>query len=135
MESVPSADRAMRERTSPFRSGADIVAALRRVRDCFDPTSCSVLLVPPRRPDPTIEPFRPGFLAALEERAELARLMREIEPRSRTLLLLWFVESRPVTAITRILGISRIHCYRLKSKALERMLAICRQDEREEAAS
>lgn len=119
-----------------FLTAGDIIAALRRSRDFYDPRTGSVLLLARVAPDPTVEPFRPGFIATIEERARVTRLMEEIDPRSRKLLVLWFMESRPVTAIARILGISRIHCYRLKDKALERMLDVCRRErEAEEAAS
>lgn len=72
--------------------------------------------------DPHAEPFGRGFLTGLDERSELARLLDALDPRERRLLVLWFVEGYPVSAIARALGISRVHCYRLKDRALRQML-------------
>lgn len=65
--------------------------------------------------------FHPGLVAGLEERAELAARLRRIGPRERLLLFLWYAEEQPVTAIAQRLGVSRVHCYRLRDRALREM--------------
>lgn len=71
--------------------------------------------------DPHGEPFRKGFISNFEERAELARRLSDLDERERRLLVLWHVEGHPVARIGRMLGISRVHCYRLQKIALEAM--------------
>ncbi len=72
--------------------------------------------------DPEEEPFGPGFLTRFEERTEVDRLLQDLDPRDRQLLTLWYVEGHPVTTIARRLGISRVHCYRLRDRALRQMV-------------
>ncbi|HEY8201643.1 MAG TPA: hypothetical protein VII47_09840, partial [Actinomycetota bacterium] len=43
-------------------------------------------------------------------------------PRERLLLVLWYVSDMPPTVIARQLNVSRVHCYRLRDKALR---ALC----------
>jgi DNA-directed RNA polymerase specialized sigma24 family protein len=97
------------------------VNALRRVPIGYGPRTGSVLSREGVH-DPDEDPFARGFLAGLEERTEIGRLMKLLDPRSRRLLGMWLVEGRPVTAIAKALGISRVHCYRLRDRALRRML-------------
>jgi DNA-directed RNA polymerase specialized sigma24 family protein len=98
-----------------------MVSALQRVAASYGPRTGSVLSRGAAH-DPDADPFARGFIVGLDERTEIGRLMRLLEPRSRQLLLMWFVECRPVTAIADALGISRVHCYRLRDRALRRML-------------
>lgn len=105
-----------------FRTTSDIVEALRRAKEPYDPQTTSLLLVRRTSHDPLSDPFRAGFLQWIEERHELSRLVGSLDERSKQLLLQWFVEDRPVAHIARELGISRVHCYRLKEKALNAML-------------
>jgi DNA-directed RNA polymerase specialized sigma24 family protein len=104
-----------------FRNPHQIAAALRRVSIGYGPQTGSVLSREGLH-DPDADPFARGFIAGLDERAEIGRLMRTLEPRSRRLLAMWFVEGRPVTAIADALGISRVHCYRLRDRAFRHML-------------
>jgi len=53
--------------------------------------------------------------------ALLARF-RLLEPRERELLFLWYGEDWPVTRIAAHLGISRVHCYRVRDRALHRLI-------------
>ena len=70
----------------------------------------------PRGDDP--DPFLPGFLSDLDERVELTRRLKRLPDRERLLLFLWYIEGAPVTSISRTLGLSRAHCYRLRNQAL-----------------
>ena len=105
-----------------FSTPSDIVRALRRYRDCYDPRTTSLMQFGGPS-DPHSDPFRKGFIANLEERAELARRLEGLAERERKLLVLWHVEGHPVARIGRMLGISRVHCYRLQKLALEQMTA------------
>ena len=104
-----------------FGTPHQLTAALARIGDGYGPKSRSVL-ARDRAWDPDAEPFGRGFLTGLEERTEIRRLLGALDVRDRRLLILWYVEGRPVTAIARALGISRVHCYRLRDRALHRMV-------------
>lgn len=110
-----------------FKHPKEIVRALQRYRDCYDPRTTS-LMVFGGSSDPHADPFRAGFITNFEERAVLLERLAELEDRSRRLLVLWHVAGHPVAHIARMLQISRVHCYRLADAALESMC-----DEREPA--
>ena len=102
-----------------FETPLAVAVALRRYGDSFDPRTGSVIAPSRSGHDHTGDPFRAGFLRGVEERAELARRMAaRLKPRERLLLLLWYVSDMQVTAIARHLQVSRVHCYRLRDKAL-----------------
>jgi DNA-directed RNA polymerase specialized sigma24 family protein len=105
-----------------FTTEEQVIEALSVLPAQYDPRTSSLLRVRKGQGDPNATLFRPGFLAGFEERAELMRRLRLLDARSRTLLLLWFVEGHPVAHIAAWLGISRVHCYRLKKAALRAML-------------
>ena len=52
-----------------------------------------------------------------------------LEPRERELLFLWYGEDWPVTRIAAHLGISRVHCYRMRDRALQRLIDARRAEE------
>jgi hypothetical protein len=97
-----------------------VIRALQHLRDFSDPRTGSILHVASTG-ERRREAFHPGLVAGLEERAALARALKQIAPRERLLLFMWYVEERPVTEIAAQLGISRVHCYRLRNGALARM--------------
>lgn len=105
-----------------FRQPGDVIRALTRFRDCYDPATASLMLVGSSPSDPHREPFRSGFISHFDERALLVRRLARLEERARRLLILWHVEAHPVTHIAKRLGVSRVHCYRLRSRALLDML-------------
>lgn len=108
------------------------MTALERIEESGGPRSSWLISVNGTERDPDADPFRPGFLSALEMRTEILALLRRLDERSRRLLLLWFVYGRPVLEIATELRVSRVHCYRLRNQALDEMLRAC--DERREAA-
>jgi len=105
-----------------FETRQHLMSALEAMQEISAPNSHSLITVGGSRRGSLGDPFRPGFLAALEVRTELVRLLRLLDERSRRLLLLWFVQGRPVVEIANELGISRVHCYRLRNKALAELL-------------
>jgi DNA-directed RNA polymerase specialized sigma24 family protein len=100
---------------------SQVITALLRYQDVFDPRTSSILTVSTGARGFGSEPFCSGFISGLEERAELRRRLRSLDPRQRAVLYLWYVESYPVMKIARKLGISRVHCYRVRKRALEEM--------------
>lgn len=119
-----------------FRTVADIVSALRRARDFYDPRSGSLLHISGHGSrDVDAEPFRSGFIGTIEELTELIELLRLLDERGRRLLLMWFVEARPVAHIARALHMSRVHAYRTKNKAFDMMLATAKRRARVRAGT
>jgi hypothetical protein len=103
--------------TTLLSDPSDVIRALTRFGDVFDPRTGSILFLGGTRGFRT-EPFHPGFLAGVEERAELARRLHRLGQRERLLLFLWYVEGDSASEIAERLGISRVHCYRLRNRAL-----------------
>jgi DNA-directed RNA polymerase specialized sigma24 family protein len=102
---------------------SQVITALLRYQDVFDPSTSSVLTVSasPKARGFGGEPFRGGLISRFEERVELVRRLRRLDPRKRAVLYLWYVESYPVAKIASELGISRVHCYRVRKRALNEM--------------
>lgn len=101
----------------------EVIAALKRYREAFDPKTTSIIMCRKDGFDPLVEPFRAGFLSRIEEREELQRRMRmALTERERTLLWLWYIVDAPVGRIAREVDISRRHCYRLRDKALSSLV-------------
>lgn len=110
-----------------YETAAEVIYALKRYRDVFQPISCSIIGAS-RQPgyDPTRDPFRAGFLSGIELRCELVhRMLERLNERERLLLLLWYVYDQPAARIANRLEISRVHCYRLRDHALD---ALCDDD-------
>jgi Homeodomain-like domain-containing protein len=59
-----------------------------------------------------------GFLERVEVYAQLGGRLKVLSTRDRLLLFLWYAEEWPVTRIAERLGISRMHCYRIRDRAL-----------------
>jgi sigma-70-like protein len=106
----------------PFETTSEIISALRRARDFYDPVTTSLMIIRKNNGSRHDEPFRRGFLTTFEERAYLIGLFRVLEDREQTLLLLWFLGGVPVAQIARRLRMSRVHCYRIKERALHKLL-------------
>ena len=104
-----------------FVKASDVVRALERVRDSYVPRSTSFMSAA-RGSDPYADPFRPGFISTFEERHEVLRRLRDLDQRAQHLLLLWYVAGKPVTDIARALRVSRVHCYRIRARAIAAML-------------
>lgn len=104
-----------------FDARSEVIRALVRYADVFDPNTCSVILVGRAAKSFGRDPFRGGFIARIEERAELVRRLRRLHPRKRTVLCLWYMTSRTAVEIAKHVGVSRMHCYRLRNQALAEM--------------
>lgn len=104
-----------------------VIRALTSFGDRLDTRSGSIMFLVGSRSTPR-DPFHFAFLGRVEDRGELIRRLQLIEPRERLLLFLWYVAGWPVASIAERLGISRVHCYRLRASALRRMTADVRGD-------
>jgi DNA-directed RNA polymerase specialized sigma24 family protein len=114
-----------------FETPLAVAVALRRYGEVFDPRTGSIIGVSRGGRDPSGDPFRAGFLGAVEERTELVRrMLARLQPRERLLLVLWYVSDMQPTLIARQLQVSRVHCYRLRDKALR---ALCDVERAENA--
>ncbi len=100
---------------------ASVIRALEGYHGAFAPRSGSLMLVSPTGRRAVTDGYGYAFLRHVEEHEELVRRLRLLEPRERLLLLLWYAEGWAVTDIAARLQISRVHCYRLRDRALDRL--------------
>ncbi len=119
------ADGPLRRRSNLLTDQAQVVRALSSFTEGVRPASSSILSIGNRRRSADLLGF--GALARVEEHAELTRRLKRLASRERLLLLLWYAEGWPAVAIAEHLGISRIHCYRLRNRAIE---ALTRSEDR-----
>jgi DNA-directed RNA polymerase specialized sigma24 family protein len=109
------------ENRGRLNTHVEVVTALARYHDQTRNSSPSLLRIDRDRTR-VAGPFGFGFVSRVEEHAELVNKLRRLTPRERLLLLLWYTEQWPVTKIAERLGISRVHCYRVRDRALRAML-------------
>jgi hypothetical protein len=105
-----------------FETPEEIAHALCVAPSCYHPRTPVLLRIRPHGRHVGREPFGAGFLATIEVRTELRRLLGLLDEPARTVLLMWFVADQSATSIARRLGISRVHCYRIRDKALREMM-------------
>lgn len=77
-------------------------------------------------------PFHPSLLDGVEERAELGRRMRWLEPEERAVLVGWYVEALSASALARRLGRSVRHVYRLRRNAIDYLVSMAAASEFED---
>lgn len=100
-------------------SPEEVVQALLRYTDWWQPFTTSILQVGPRKGGYAGDGIRPGLLDTLDERTELQRRMQRIGERDRRLLFLWYVKQLEVREIARALRISRRQCFRVRARAIQ----------------
>jgi DNA-directed RNA polymerase specialized sigma subunit len=104
-------------------SSRDVVRCLITYSDWWQPATTSILQVgAARRAADRTDGMRAGVLETLDERTELRRRVDRLEDRERRLLFLWYVTELPVGEIARAVGLSRRHCFRVRSKALHKIV-------------
>ncbi len=103
--------------------------ALWHYADAYQPRSSSITSIPSGRITGERLPFRAAFLDRLEERAELRNRLALLDPEERTVVLRWYVEGARPELIARGLGRSVRHVYRVRSRAVERLADLGRDDE------
>lgn len=67
--------------------------------------------------------FAPSRLDGMELRSVLARRFKALGPRERLILFRWYVEGASPAQIALEVGVSRVHCYRLRNRALDQLLS------------
>jgi len=107
-----------------FRSTDDVTRALRSLGRSTGTRSTSVLQQPSSSYGVDSDPFHGGFLDTLEARTEVLSRFARLDERERAVLTLWYVQDLAVPSICDALGMSRATCYRIRDRALERMLGI-----------
>lgn len=95
-----------------------VVTALKTFRDYYGPKTSSVLSPGSGVTDVDADPFRRGFLQALEARTELLKRLASLDERERAVVTLWYVADLPVREICERLSLSRSHAYRIRDRAL-----------------
>lgn len=109
--------------TLVLASPRDVVRCLITYSDWWQPATSSILQVgAAKRVGDQTDGMRAGLLETLDERSELRRRVERLEERERTLLFLWYVTELPVEQIARAVGVSRRHCFRVRSKAIHRIV-------------
>lgn len=68
------------------------------------------------------EPFRYGFLEGMEIRNELLRRLNNLKSKEKDILLLFYTFGKPMEYIGEKLNLSCRQCYRIKKKALEKII-------------
>ncbi len=63
-----------------------------------------------------------GFLDSIEKKRELVKRLKKLEEREKTVLLLFYSLGKSIGCIGQELHLSCRHCYRIKNKALEKIV-------------
>lgn len=98
-----------------------VVTALKNFRDYYAPRSSSIMAPGLGTPDIDADPFRRGFLDALQIKAELSKRLASLDERERAVVMLWYVADLPVREVCERLSLSRSHAYRIRDRALKLM--------------
>lgn len=113
-----------------LHSPREVVRCLLTYTDWWQPATTSILPVgAARRQIAFADGLRPGLLDRLDERTELCRRMEHLEDRDRRLLYLWYVKQAPVDRIAREIGVSRRHFFRRRSRAIQTIIDVGRDDD------
>lgn len=107
-----------------FRSIDDVTRALRTLGRTTGTRSTSILQHSGSSYGVDHDPFHGGYLDSLEARTEVLSRFARLDERERAILTLWYVQDLAVPSICDALGMSRATCYRVRDRALERMLGV-----------
>ena len=88
------------------------------------PTTSILQVGAARRSKDFPDGFRAGLLETLDERAELRRRFWQLDERDRQILFLWYVQQLSINEISRIVGVSRRHFFRRRSKAIDAIVEL-----------
>jgi DNA-directed RNA polymerase specialized sigma subunit len=108
-----------------FDSQAEVVRALVTYTDWWQPSTTSVIQVAAARRDSEFKDgLRPGLLENMDRRTELCRRMEHLKDRERVVLYLWYLKQLEAAEIARSVGVSRRHCFRIRSDAIRRIIDV-----------
>ena len=104
--------------------------ALWRYADAYQPRVAGDFTTIPRgRSSGDQLPFRNAFLDRLDERSELRARLHWLDREEQIVVLRWYVEGAKPEVIARHLGRSVRHVYRVRARAVERLVDLGRDDE------
>jgi DNA-directed RNA polymerase specialized sigma24 family protein len=109
-------------------SERDVVRCLVTYTDWWQLVSASVLQLGGRGRRHAADGLRPGLVETIEERTELCRRMALITPRERHVLFLWYVGQLAAGEVAGAVGISRRQCFRVRARALRRLVELGRPE-------
>ena len=103
--------------------------ALHCFSDPYQPRTSSVTTVPQGRAGADRFPFGPALLDRLDERSELRARVALLDDEARIVLARWYLEGARPEVIARDLRRSTRHVYRVRTRAVEAIVAMGRVDE------
>jgi hypothetical protein len=102
-----------------------VIRCLITYTDWYQPSTTSILLVGnARRGSGISDGFRPGLLDTLDERTELCRRAVHLTQLERAVLFLWYVKQLSASEISRDIGVSRRHAFRLRARAVRKLVEL-----------
>jgi hypothetical protein len=107
-----------------LRTADQVVWALLTYTDWWQPATSSVIQVGALRRSGSgyVDGLPAGLVSTIDVREELCQRMSLLEDRDRTLLFLWYVRQLAVADIAKAIGVSRRHCFRLRSVAIRKLV-------------
>lgn len=99
-----------------------VIRVLRSLGRSTEPRSNSILARGGTGYSVDRDPFFGGFIDSLESRTELLNRFSVLDERERAVLSLWYVQDLAVPSICETLGMSRATAYRIRDRALERLV-------------
>ena len=103
--------------------------ALRCYADPYQPHTSSITTIPQTKAGGDRFPFHESLLDNLEERAELRARMAWLDHEAKVVIARWYLEGARPEVIARELRRSVRHVYRVRSRAVESLAAMGREDE------
>jgi len=107
--------------------------ALQCFTDPYQPRTGSITTVPQGRAGADRFPFGPALLDRLDERTELRARIAYLDHEARVVLARWYLEGARPETIARDLRRSTRHIYRVRTRAVEAIVAMGRADEFDDA--
>lgn len=103
--------------------------ALHAFADPYQPRTGSITTIPSGRPGGDRFPFQGALLDRLEERAELKARVAWLDREAQLVIARWYLQGERPEAIARELRCSVRQVYRLRTRALEAIVALGQDDE------
>lgn len=108
-----------------FDTTDGVVRALRSLGRSTDASSTSILATSSSTGySVDKDPFHGGYIDSLEARLELLDRFSRLDERERAILTLWYVQDLAVPSICESLGMSRATAYRIRDRAIDRLVEV-----------
>jgi len=113
----------MSNRGKMLDSYGEVISALKILNDYYQLKSNFIICPKLRKLNiKGRELFCIGFLDTIDKRKELLRRLNKLEEREKTILLLFYTFGKAMNYIEQEICLSCRHCYRLKNKAIEKII-------------